>query len=367
MQEKIAALKSIEVWRVTKPSPGVNALHSKWVFKTKTGADGELERYKARLVACGNEQVLGIHYNLTFAAVMDISTAEAVLALAATRGRLGAKKEPIRAEASQEPLEPINLYSTQRWGVSALLVRHVPVSQARRRRDIRCRRLRHDLLSTGTSVAAVEKFFLSLASMSIKDLGHVNKYLGTTSRCWERRAQVVVLPLMRSSRSSGAYCGSRDVRGRTLILQSTKRLGRPMLLGCSNGSSPSVSRARSLQRSPTFADDKADRKSLTLGVVLLNGMAMSCNAKKQGGVGLLTMEADFVATSEVAPISHIQGEASSIKDKHTNLRHKFMRDLARRGIVTAQHVRSELMIADMMTKALDAIKLVMLRSLMRLQ
>ena len=60
MQEEIAALESNDVWRVTKRSPGVNALHFKWVFKTKTGADGELERYKARLVACGNEKVLGV-------------------------------------------------------------------------------------------------------------------------------------------------------------------------------------------------------------------------------------------------------------------------------------------------------------------
>ena len=33
-----------------------------------------------------------------------------------------------------------------------------------------------DLLATGTSVAAVESFLLSLLSLSIKDLGHVNKF-----------------------------------------------------------------------------------------------------------------------------------------------------------------------------------------------
>ena len=79
-------LESNDVWRVMKRSPGANALHLKWVYKTKTGANGELEQYKARLVACGNEQVLVVDYNLTFAAVMDISTAKVVLALAATCG-----------------------------------------------------------------------------------------------------------------------------------------------------------------------------------------------------------------------------------------------------------------------------------------
>ena len=84
MQEEIAALEINDVWRVTKRSPDANAPHSKWVLKTKTGADGELERYEARPVACSNEQVLGVDYNLTFAAVMEISTAKVVMALAAT-------------------------------------------------------------------------------------------------------------------------------------------------------------------------------------------------------------------------------------------------------------------------------------------
>ena len=84
MQEEIAALESNDVWRVAKRSPILHALHFKWVFKTKTGADGELKRYKARLVACGNEQVFRVNYNLTFSAVMDISTSKVVLALAAT-------------------------------------------------------------------------------------------------------------------------------------------------------------------------------------------------------------------------------------------------------------------------------------------
>nr|BAP68978.1 RxLR effector candidate protein [Hyaloperonospora arabidopsidis Emoy2] len=57
-------------------------LHSKWVYKTKRDADGELERYKARFVACGNEQVFGRDYNITFAAVMDMSSVKIILALA---------------------------------------------------------------------------------------------------------------------------------------------------------------------------------------------------------------------------------------------------------------------------------------------
>ena len=145
-----------------------------------------------------------------------------------------------------------------------------------------------------------------------------------------------------------------------------------------------------------YAADKEDRKSLMGGVVYLNGMAVSWTAMKQGGVSLSAMEAEFVAASEVArefiglhqmlgdvgmapvvpmlmhvdnqaAIIQIEVKASSIKAKHIDVRYKYLRDLGRRGIITSQHVRSELMIADLMTKPLDATQLATLRSLMHLQ
>ena len=47
-----------------------------WAYKTKTDAKRIIERYKARLFVCGNEQVFGVDYTLTFAAVMDIGNGE---------------------------------------------------------------------------------------------------------------------------------------------------------------------------------------------------------------------------------------------------------------------------------------------------
>ena len=84
MEEEVAALQDNEVWMITRRAPGSNALHTRWVYKTKTTANGELERLKARLVACGNEQVLEVDYGLTFAAVIDLSTVKVVLAFAAS-------------------------------------------------------------------------------------------------------------------------------------------------------------------------------------------------------------------------------------------------------------------------------------------
>nr|CCA20788.1 AlNc14C103G6120 [Albugo laibachii Nc14]CCA23706.1 AlNc14C204G8756 [Albugo laibachii Nc14] len=62
----------------------LEALHHNegWVVETKTFGDVFTERFKARLVACYNEQVFGADYGLTFAAIMKISTVKAIIRLA---------------------------------------------------------------------------------------------------------------------------------------------------------------------------------------------------------------------------------------------------------------------------------------------
>ena len=64
-----------------------------------------------------------------------------------------------------------------------------------------------------------------------------------------------------------------------------------------------------------------------------------------------------------AAIRQIEVEASSLKAKHINVRVKFVYDFARRGIVLAQYVKLELMLADLLTKALDPPNLTKLRAL----
>ena len=55
----------------------------------------------------------------------------------------------------------------------------------------------------------------------------------------------------------------------------------------------------------------------------------------------------------------------SLKAKHIEVRVKFVCDVARCGVVLVQYVRSEQMLADLLTKALEATKLAKLRALMR--
>uniref|UniRef100_A0AAV1TQB7 Uncharacterized protein n=1 Tax=Peronospora matthiolae TaxID=2874970 RepID=A0AAV1TQB7_9STRA len=67
-----------------------------------------------------------------------------------------------------------------------------------------------------------------------------------------------------------------------------------------------------------------------------------------------------------AAIAQIAGDALSLKAKHVDVLLKFLCDYLRRGIITASYVRSKQMLADLLTKALDATKHSTLRALVRI-
>nr|CCA27627.1 retrotransposon protein putative [Albugo laibachii Nc14] len=83
---ELASLEENQTWTIVSRTNEIKALHTMWVFKRKTNADGDLEWIKARMVACGNEQVFGINFDMTFVAVIDLGTAKLILALERTWG-----------------------------------------------------------------------------------------------------------------------------------------------------------------------------------------------------------------------------------------------------------------------------------------
>jgi hypothetical protein len=56
---------------------------SKWVFELKRDPDGNIARYKARLMARGFTQEHGVDYHETFAPIVRVISIRVVLALAA--------------------------------------------------------------------------------------------------------------------------------------------------------------------------------------------------------------------------------------------------------------------------------------------
>jgi hypothetical protein len=82
MDEEIDSIERNNTWDLVDLAECKNIIGVKWVYKTKLNAEGEVEKYKARLVAQGFSQQPGIDYNETFSHVERIDTVRMVLAIA---------------------------------------------------------------------------------------------------------------------------------------------------------------------------------------------------------------------------------------------------------------------------------------------
>ncbi|GBN50528.1 Retrovirus-related Pol polyprotein from transposon TNT 1-94 [Araneus ventricosus] len=72
-----------ETWKLVTPPSGKKDISCRWTFKTKYDSKGNIERYKARLVAQGFSQKFGTDYDETFAPVVAYTTIRTFLAAAA--------------------------------------------------------------------------------------------------------------------------------------------------------------------------------------------------------------------------------------------------------------------------------------------
>ena len=82
MEAEFQSLSTNQVWDLVTPPKDCKVINSKWVFKCKLGQHGQVERYKARLVAQGYSQRPGIDYEETFAPVVRFESVRSVIALA---------------------------------------------------------------------------------------------------------------------------------------------------------------------------------------------------------------------------------------------------------------------------------------------
>ena len=86
MEVEMQSLEENSVWDLVELPEGKRAIGNKWVYKVKTGADGLIERYKARLVAQGFSQKYGDDYDETFCPVVRLESLRVLIALAVQYG-----------------------------------------------------------------------------------------------------------------------------------------------------------------------------------------------------------------------------------------------------------------------------------------
>lgn len=83
MQEEINSIEKNKMWVLTDLPPGRKAISLKSVYKIKKDTNGDIVKYKARLVARGFVQKKGVDFKEVFAPVTRLEMVRLLLALAA--------------------------------------------------------------------------------------------------------------------------------------------------------------------------------------------------------------------------------------------------------------------------------------------
>ena len=84
MNTEFASLMKNDTWELVPRPADTNVVGCKWVYKVKRGANGEIERFKSRLVAQGFSQTEGVDFTEVYAPVARFPTIRTLLAFANT-------------------------------------------------------------------------------------------------------------------------------------------------------------------------------------------------------------------------------------------------------------------------------------------
>eukprot|EP00253_Pinus_taeda_P021579 PITA_21579 len=84
MNEKYRSLLANDTWDLVPLPKGRKLVRCKWVYRTKFGPYGKVDKHKARLVAKGLSQVEGIDYTKTLSPIGKMNSIRLVLSVAAS-------------------------------------------------------------------------------------------------------------------------------------------------------------------------------------------------------------------------------------------------------------------------------------------
>lgn len=82
MNDELSSLQKNGTWSLCKLPAGRKAISCKWVFKLKYKSNGDVDKYKARLVARGFAQEKGFDYNETYSPTAKLTTFRVLLSIA---------------------------------------------------------------------------------------------------------------------------------------------------------------------------------------------------------------------------------------------------------------------------------------------
>jgi len=85
MEEYQSIMKN-DMWEIVSRPKVKSVMTSKWIYKIKHDADGGIEKYKARFVARGFSQKVGVDYDEIFAPVARYTSIKIIIVIASVMG-----------------------------------------------------------------------------------------------------------------------------------------------------------------------------------------------------------------------------------------------------------------------------------------
>lgn len=85
MKAEITSIEENKIWELMNLPAGAKVIRVKWVFKTKFNKKGEIDKFKARLVAKSYHQKYGVYFHEVFAPVARWDIIRMILMLAAEK------------------------------------------------------------------------------------------------------------------------------------------------------------------------------------------------------------------------------------------------------------------------------------------
>ncbi|GJY30832.1 ribonuclease H-like domain-containing protein [Tanacetum coccineum] len=191
IQREIDALLRNDTWETIDLPKDRKSIGSKWIFKIKYKSSGEIDRYKARLVAQGFGQKEGIDYEETFSSVVKMVTVRCLLNVVVSKSWLMFQFDVNNAFLYGDLVETAYMKPPEgQWNakVTSTLIENgfsqsksYYSSHTKSDKGVFLAMLVYvdDIIITGNNVYEIENFKAYIKSkFMIKDLGKLKYFLG---------------------------------------------------------------------------------------------------------------------------------------------------------------------------------------------
>jgi hypothetical protein len=116
MEDEIQSLEANKTWILVKRPADQKVLKTKWVYKVKRNLQGEIQRYKSRLVVQGYQQRFLVDFIDTFSSVLHRSSFRSFMSFAATKNLILRHIDIDTAFLNADMEENIDIYIEQPAG-----------------------------------------------------------------------------------------------------------------------------------------------------------------------------------------------------------------------------------------------------------